>query len=59
MTGTIKHKKTNKNVTKKNLKCPIGLKSFEEGFSKNISQSQLKKSSKVKKHAHFQKNNQR
>ena len=51
MTGTIKHKKTNKNVTKKNLKCPIGLKSFEEGFSKNISQSQLKKSSKVKKQA--------
>ena len=47
---------TRKNVTKKNLKqnlelCPIGLKPFEENFSKTLSKGHLKKSSELhKKH---------
>jgi putative endopeptidase len=47
---------TRKNVTKKNLKqnlelCPIGLKPFEENFSKTLSKGHLKKSSDLhKKH---------
>jgi len=47
-----------KNVTKKNIKkkdlalCPIGLKSFEEEFSKKIPKSHLKISNKLQK-KHF------
>ena len=52
-TKTIKHKKSNKNITKKNKNqfamCPIGLKPFEEHFSKNLSPSQLKKTSAQRK----------
>ena len=47
MARTIKNKKNKHNATKK--LCPIGLKSFEEEFSKGITKSQLKKSSAEKK----------
>jgi predicted metalloendopeptidase len=49
MTQTHK-KKVKHNLTKKNVKmCPIGLKPFEEEFSKKTPLSQLKKSSAEKK----------
>ena len=49
MTQTHK-KKVKHNLTKKNVKmCPIGLKPFEEEFSKKTPSSQLKKSSAEKK----------
>jgi hypothetical protein len=47
-----------KNVTKKNIKkqdlalCPIGLKPFEENFSKTLTKGHLKKSSEAQKN-HF------
>ena len=49
MTQTHK-KRVKNNLTKKNVKmCPIGLKPFEEEFSKKTPLSQLKKSSAEKK----------
>lgn len=42
-------KKVRKSITKKALKCPIGLKPFEADFDKNISKSELQKSSSKKK----------
>jgi putative endopeptidase len=54
MTGTIKHRKSNKNSTKKNknkpLICPIGLKPFEEMFSKRIQKHKREMSSARRKH---------
>jgi hypothetical protein len=44
-----KKNKTAKNKKCSDLICPIGLKSFEEKFSKNISASQLRKSNSEKK----------
>jgi len=53
MTGTIKNKTNKHNITKKHKNqltmCPIGLKPFEENFTKKIPQNQLKKSSMQKK----------
>ena len=53
MTKTYKNTKQNnqKSKSKKNTtkKCPIGLKPFEEEFSKSIPKNQLKKSSRQKK----------
>jgi len=43
MTVTLKKKYNKKNVTQKN-KCAIGLKPFENDFSKNISKKQVKES---------------
>jgi len=52
MARTNKSKNNKMNVTKKNVKmCPIGLKPFEEEFSKKNSGPQLKKSSSEKKKA--------
>jgi putative endopeptidase len=48
MTKTAKNKKKN-NVTKKNAVCPIGLKKFEEDFSKNIPSNQLVNSNEQRK----------
>ena len=48
-TSKNKKQKSRKNTTKKIQMCPIGLKPFEEEFSKTIPQNQLKKSSIQKK----------
>ena len=48
MTKTVKNKnKSKKNISKKqhSIECPIGLKSFEEEFSKTLSKGHLKKTS--------------
>ncbi len=52
-----KKKSIKRNTTKKNIKnikdslalCPIGLKSFEDDFSKTLSKGNLKKSSEAQK----------
>jgi predicted metalloendopeptidase len=53
MSGTIKHKKSTKNQTKKNKTqqpiCPIGLKPFEEEFNKTIKTHKKKLSSAHRK----------
>ena len=46
MAKTKKQKKSN-NVTKKILKCPIGLKKFQEEFSKTIPSHQLIKTNYI------------
>ena len=48
MTNTHKKRKTNKHSATKKM-CPIGLKPFEEEFSKKTLKSQFKKSSAEKK----------
>lgn len=48
MNKTIKNKKK-RNVTKKNTICPIGLKRFEEEFSKTIPDNQLNRSNEQRK----------
>jgi hypothetical protein len=48
MAKTKKQKKS-KNGTKKILKCPIGLKKFQEEFSKTIPSHQLIKSNQERK----------
>ena len=50
MSKTYKKKQTKKNKTSKNYKiCPIGLKPFEEEFSKTIKKHQKKLSSSHRK----------
>jgi hypothetical protein len=48
MNKTIKNKKK-RNVTKKTTMCPIGLKRFEEEFSKTIPANQLTRSNEQRK----------
>jgi len=49
MSQTIKKNKKNKRVTRRNKICPIGLKPFEEKFSKGLSKERRKSISKSKK----------